>query len=289
MMQILIGLMFICSFICGAVHTAERDPKIYTFYNPGKRHYFHPKLLDMWKDLWDKAGFEAVILDERVARKHEEYGALVAKLRALPSVNPKWYEMPCFTRHLAMAVTGGGYMVDYDVLPLEVRNASFPPPGAYTVYGGKVPCYVGASGPEYLRVVRYMANLNRSEYPRLHSHKNWDRKHSPRRPHVSDQTVMHELAHKGLVRSEMCVAESPAFQRSPLDCAGLVAAGVTPVCRAAGLPIVLHFCHDCVENWGIPKSSREWMVQQVFDRYDRECRRGLPPAAAANASSDAVF
>ena len=76
----------------------------------------------------------------------------------MPQINAKEYEVACFVRHLAMAAIGGGWMSDYDVVPLALPAcAPLSNGGAFTTHQGFVPSLVSASAEEYLRVTRLMA------------------------------------------------------------------------------------------------------------------------------------
>lgn len=75
------------------------------------------RLTLLWRARWEAAGFEPVILNEFIARKHPLFAALDAEVSKRPTTNPKAYEAACHHRWLALAQVGGGWMSDLDVLP----------------------------------------------------------------------------------------------------------------------------------------------------------------------------
>lgn len=74
------------------------------------------KLITAWRRNWADAGFIPFVLNEFHARKHPYFEEYRAAVTALPTTNPKHYEVSCWMRHLAMAqIGGGGILMDYDV------------------------------------------------------------------------------------------------------------------------------------------------------------------------------
>ena len=81
-----------------------------------------------------------IVLSLEDAKKHPEYAALRARIEKLPLGGNREYDMACYLRWLAMVGAGGGWMSDYDAVPLRFS----PPPalpngGAFTGFEGHVP------------------------------------------------------------------------------------------------------------------------------------------------------
>lgn len=102
-------------------------PLMYTFYhridiwsrNTGMTDDGDDAMLALWKEQWTAAGFDAHILKLEDAEPHPRFAEFKEKLEDVPLNSPtKLYNQMCFIRHLAMAQVGGGFMTDYDVLPL---------------------------------------------------------------------------------------------------------------------------------------------------------------------------
>lgn len=74
-------------------------------------------LVELWKQAWASRGWNPVVLGLREAMRWEGYERLNALASEFPTVNPKKYELACFHRWMALAQIGGGFMVDFDVVP----------------------------------------------------------------------------------------------------------------------------------------------------------------------------
>lgn len=97
--------------------------RIFTFYDdvPELERFSELKLITLWRERWNAKGLEPFVLNMWHAQKHPMYEDLVAAVKDLPSSNPKNYEFSCFVRWLALAQVGGGYLMDYDVMPNYVQ------------------------------------------------------------------------------------------------------------------------------------------------------------------------
>ena len=247
--------------------------RVYTYFEG--EHGNTPAQLGVWTKCWKEAGFDPFVLNETHAQAHPQYPSLKERLMAMPTVNPKHYEMSCFLRHLAMAQIGGGYMVDYDVIPVVALLPTLPQPGNYTVHGdgGFVPSFVSGKASEYLRVIRLMAAMNVTNQ-REFSHKG--------KPHISDMHAMRRLATERRVLSRTCVAlpsPSPKWD-SGFRCDVPSAPPPDRRCLLHGLPIVLHFSHDSFSRgvWGVgllASRDRGPTMNKVFEHFIRNgCLRG---------------
>ena len=97
--------------------TSERCP-IYTYYEDLTHfsHQVHMSTLKSWARHWYSVGFMPLILSRQQAASHPLYKKFRKRMRKLPTVNPKNYEMACYLRWLAFEQIGGGIMVDFDVV-----------------------------------------------------------------------------------------------------------------------------------------------------------------------------
>ena len=117
-------------------------------------------LVDAWKETWSDAGWNPVVLNREVAQRHPDYDKFHDRFTTYPSPNPPEYEFSCYLRWAALSVMGGGYMVDYDVVNVNVPPppdcAFMPNDGKLTILDKGVPSFVSGSGEEYDRAVHLM-------------------------------------------------------------------------------------------------------------------------------------
>ena len=99
------------------------------------------------------------ILGSQHAEAHPDYEAISATLNEkVPlGINP-FYDRSCYLRHFAMAASGGGWMTDYDTVPLnmpaDVYGKSLPNYGRFTTFENHVPCLIVGDNDEWERVAR---------------------------------------------------------------------------------------------------------------------------------------
>ena len=118
-------------------------------------------------------------------------------------VNSKEYEVACFIRHLAMAAVGGGWMSDYDVVPLAIPAcAPLSNDGRFTTHQGFVPSLVSGTGAEYLRVTKLMATIPWRENMELFQT-------SDGRPIVSDMKALSYLRDQEAIESYPEMGDNP--------------------------------------------------------------------------------
>ena len=136
---------------------AEERPTIYTFFEPiGKSgsdpNDSHQQLVQEWKFYWYTAGWNPVVLSLGDAKKHPDFDHV---WDVITEQGYNTYEVLCYIRWLAITAAGGGWMSDYDTLPLhDFREDGLflPSGGNFTVYEHTVPSLISGSQEEWQRV-----------------------------------------------------------------------------------------------------------------------------------------
>jgi hypothetical protein len=129
---------------------------IYTYHEPIDNFPYQHNLLVLWEDAWSRLGWTPKVLTAEFAKQHVLYEPLAAHFTShLPTANTPAYELSCYARWLAMAVIGGGWMSDADVIPYSFWPMK-PCSDRMTILsqGNPVPCLVHGSKDEYERIVR---------------------------------------------------------------------------------------------------------------------------------------
>ena len=142
-------------------------PRMYTFYNhvlADVEKSTDQETLDVWKEEWTRAGFDARILTLKDATAHPNFNSYKQTLQDSVALHrPIGYNSMCFYRWLAMATVGGGFMSDYDTLPLQgsydlatdILDGStdeLPNDGKFTVYDEHIPSLMAGSAEEWDRL-----------------------------------------------------------------------------------------------------------------------------------------
>lgn len=95
--------------------------KVYTYYEDINLKHQN-RLIDLWKNSWEKHGFEAIILNRVDAEKHpfcKEFIQILGYLHQLITMKPlSKYGLSCWLRWLAYAAQSEEkfYVSDYDVI-----------------------------------------------------------------------------------------------------------------------------------------------------------------------------
>lgn len=139
--------------------------KIYTYFTtiPSMSLENEAKLILLWSERWRAAGFEPVVLNEYIARKHPYFDEFDAAVQKMPTTNTKKYEAACYHRWLAMTQVGGGYLSDYDVAPYGFKDELKPEEqGRLTCFThNAVPCLVHAPAEKFLEQCQwFVANAD---------------------------------------------------------------------------------------------------------------------------------
>jgi len=125
---------------------------IYTYYDESvsvTQSENQRNILDIWQRSWSKHGWGPLVLGPPEAQKHPLFTKLTEHVkREYRGPNPLIYELACFHRWLALAVVGGGYMSDYDVVnyglaPMPPRELPFEILAGHKNRG--CPCFAWAS------------------------------------------------------------------------------------------------------------------------------------------------
>jgi len=163
-------------------------PVMHTFYQAsqtgtGMKMEDDRRMLEIWMEAWDAAGWETKVLVLDDAKEHPDYDLYYHDLDQNANDD---YNKLCYLRWLAMTVEGGGWMCDYDVFPMptshefqpiklnpakEGENYRLPFQGKFTVYeytrDGGVPSLMSGSKEEWNRMTNLI--LERSYQERIHS------------------------------------------------------------------------------------------------------------------------
>jgi len=150
----------------------EERPVIYTFFEPAYESSLSQKSLllqlETWRTSWMNAGWKAVILTLKDAEQHYLYSHFKKAFDEARFPVSK-YDQMCFYRWLAMAKVGGGWMSDYDTMPLysnPAESLTLPNNGKFTSYQQHVPALVSGSEREWDRMsnLMYQFYLSHGEY-----------------------------------------------------------------------------------------------------------------------------
>ena len=119
-----------------------------------------------------------------------------------PTINPGEYDLSCYLRWIALAEQGGGFFMDYDLLPM-ISSRSIPMRelkackwGELTMYETQAPMITHGSASEIERWVEYMRKFKIKETDRIEG-----------RSHISDMLI----AQHAIARSEKIFRLKPAL------------------------------------------------------------------------------
>lgn len=108
--------------------SSPRPPLIiYTFFQEVDNNFssnsYDEQMIASWKAVWKAKGWEPRILTVEDAKKHRLYNIFNAELDKVPLAGKSGknarYNRLCYLRWLAMASAGGGWMADYDTVPIR--------------------------------------------------------------------------------------------------------------------------------------------------------------------------
>ncbi|CAE7849259.1 unnamed protein product [Symbiodinium necroappetens] len=113
--------------------------------------------LATWAQHWQRAGWKTRVLGLADAQKSPFYKQLLVKFAQIPLGQNPEYEKACYFRYLAMSEAGGGWMSDYDTLPLHFPATSdLVGNGRFTVLQGHIPALMSGSQEEWARMSRLL-------------------------------------------------------------------------------------------------------------------------------------
>jgi hypothetical protein len=230
-------------------------PIMYTFYTyidnrkeTGMSNDANQRLIEAWKEEWNRHGCETQVLGVETAQRHSDFQRYNAMLDALEITT---YERYCFLRYLAMAVVSGGWMCDYDTFPLHPHDGVIPNDGKLTVHeyskNGGVPSLVSGSKEEFNRIAKIL-------FENAVQHK--------RETHWSDMFALHDVykASGGTlyIRADPTnvVPGQVITKQTRAD----------RICKRTTGKYAIHFSHYAMEFGGIPGAGPEQraIIAQTF-------------------------
>jgi hypothetical protein len=156
----------ICIALCVArlTHTSSTASRMHTFYEPlpGLADTAEDVLqMGSWSEVWKDAGWSTRMLTLSDARRHPQFQAVDNRLTRLIAAGTRLgnnvaYEKMCYFRYLAMAAAGGGWMSDYDTIPLGDMIAGTPLPRLFTSYTKHVPSLMVGSADQWIELLMHM-------------------------------------------------------------------------------------------------------------------------------------
>jgi len=218
------------------------------------------------------------------AEAHPDYANVVDNLDDVPLGNNNHYDKACYLRHFAMAASGGGWMTDYDAVPLnmkaEVYGMDLPNDGQFTTYEGYVPSLIVGNEDEWERVAKALlregvdagsnedAGIIRDGKPRL----------------FSDMLALEAIAKKDevIVTPYGSVLEAHQEESSAKEImawdldvvADYLNRGTSLVqqhCEKMEKVMALHFSHAATLPLGYLWDDRPILIAAFLDRWSKLC------------------
>lgn len=168
----------------------SENRRVYTYYQSIPNFRDDLEMIEIWKANWRQHCWEPIVLNVTHAMNHESYESFLANVTRLPTVNSKAYEISCYVRYLAMAVVGGGIMVDNDMINIDFKpsDMTIPLPERFSCYDQFIPSMVYGSKAEFERIASYMSHYQlRSD------------DQSDGRTHTSDMLILRRMLKENLV------------------------------------------------------------------------------------------
>jgi len=175
------------------------------------------------------------------------------------------YDRYCYLRYLAMAAVGGGWMSDYDTLPLSITaDAVLPNNGTFTVYESAVPSLISGNETEWSRMTRTLVNAG------------MERVGGKTVELFSDMMALQSLGGMGVFRSEeRILGADHKFGHALFS---------DDVCNKAKGKLAAHFSHYSLGVLNIPQSKRLLFAKSGVGGWSQECNSNSTDAERAAAS-----
>ena len=258
---------------CRAAHIGDhwRDqfvpnpltPRVmHTFYEPttnDDREHPRRQTLASWEYHWRRAGWHTRVLGLDHAKKSPFYKQLLVRLNRIPLGPNPAYEKTCYLRYLAMAEAGGGWMSDYDTLPMQLLATSgLMDKGRFTVLQGHVPALMSGSQEEWRRISVLLTEsailmTRQTPMPRL----------------VSDMHAMAGLVNKSGLKNKSFdaltsynwVADASTYVRPDSECSDF-----------RSFHLAIHVSHaSLTEGLGLPmgevEARRPRIMKETMERF----------------------
>ena len=256
-------------------------------------------MLGVWAANWARHGWAPRVLGMAAAQRHDRFVPLCTAFAALPSFNPKSYEMNNLLRWLAVARVGGRWMADYDVSVFSRPPAKLPNEGYLTVHGGATPSVVSGKSSEFLRIAEMFAyTYDQSNNATRRRHFVVVARNGELIPHASDQSLLDVLQHRRAIKTTgWAPGEAPGLAVTRNACPA-------PQHASRCDPLLTHLHHDLTTRYGdrtklrlrvavgshlFTPRARKTLVSRspcealpgvhllLRDRVSRRQRRALPP------------
>jgi len=117
-------------------------------------------VLQLWRETWTSAGFDPVVLTIDDARKHPNFEEVEREMTLLHDKID--HDTSYFYRWLAMAVSGGGWISDYETLPIAFpveAGLKLPNEGKFTLFQNDIPLLMSGSEGEWDRVSKIITDV----------------------------------------------------------------------------------------------------------------------------------
>lgn len=216
-------------------------------------------IIAVWKQAWSNAGFHPRVLSLTDAEKHADYSDIVSQAEGIPGIGNNKYEQMCYLRYFAMSASGGGFMADYDTVPLNIVAADYtdgrlPNDGNFTNFS-RNPALLSGSDKEWDRVARALVQEGEKKIGNYDMTKN---------PPFSDMLALFGLTDNKEVmwdgsRLPKCgIMEFPTIKEPDAvdcDCAGPA----------------LHVSHHDSKSTGVPIHLRGLAMGEFMNNYHLAC------------------
>jgi len=138
-----------------SVVVVAKRPIMHTFYHSIDSEAGMEYALRLWREEWERKGFDTKILNLEDAKKHPDFEEIEKIM--IPLHGSTGYNAICFYRWFAMVVSGGGWMSDHDTFPTNFpvnEGIDLPNGGKFTSFQAHIPALMSGTAAEWNRVAR---------------------------------------------------------------------------------------------------------------------------------------